>query len=77
MTLLTSGMITGSIIFNMDLQHQPWTFDHSDSVVLVASIIFYVAAVIGTLGGYFLVDRYEKKPLSVSIVQEACLNLRL
>ncbi|XP_065081841.1 membrane transporter D1-like [Ochlerotatus camptorhynchus] len=64
MTLLTSGMITGSIIFNMDLQHQPWTFDHSDSVVLVASIIFYVAAVIGTLAGYFLVDRYEKKPLS-------------
>lgn len=66
MTLLTSGMMVGSTIFNMDLQNQAWTFDHSDSLVLAVSMIFYIAAIVGTLAGYLLVDRYEKKPLSVS-----------
>lgn len=66
MTLLTSGMMVGSTIFNMDLRYQAWTFDHSEGTVLAVSIIFYVAAVVGTLAGYLLVDRYEKKPLSVS-----------
>lgn len=64
MTLLTSGMMVGSTIFNMDLRYQAWTFDHSEGTVLAVSIIFYVAAVVGTLAGYLLVDRYEKKPLS-------------
>ncbi|KAL1380177.1 hypothetical protein pipiens_003620 [Culex pipiens pipiens] len=64
MTLLLTGMIVGSTIFNMDLQHQPWTFEHSSTEVLLVSISFYMAAIVGSLAGYFLVERYEKKPIS-------------
>lgn len=65
MTLMTTGLIIGSTIFNMDFRSQAWTFRHSESTILLATISFYIAAVIGSIAGYLLVERYEKKPISV------------
>ncbi|XP_055598507.1 uncharacterized protein LOC129748064 [Uranotaenia lowii] len=64
MTLMVTGMIVGSTIFNMDLQYQPWTFDHSDRVILLTQISFYMAAIVGTIAGFFLVERHNKKAIS-------------
>ncbi|XP_055536772.1 uncharacterized protein LOC129725238 [Wyeomyia smithii] len=64
MTLLTTGMLIGSTIFNMDLRNQRWTHGQSDSAIMLTSISFYLAAIVGSLAGYFLVERHEKKPIS-------------
>ncbi|XP_055627961.1 galactose-proton symporter-like [Toxorhynchites rutilus septentrionalis] len=64
MTLMTTGFVIGSSIFNMDFHSQSWTFHHSDSTVLLATLSFYIAAMIGSVVGYLLVERYEKKPIS-------------
>ncbi|XP_053688564.1 uncharacterized protein LOC128737855 [Sabethes cyaneus] len=64
MTLITTGMIMGSTILNMDLHSQTWTRGNSNSAVLFTTLVFFLAAVVGSIAGYFLVERHEKKPIS-------------
>ncbi|XP_058461170.1 uncharacterized protein LOC131436459 [Malaya genurostris] len=64
MTLLTTGMLVGSTIFNMDIQRQTWALNHSDTTILFTLICFYMAAIVGSIAACFFVERFEKKPLS-------------
>ncbi|XP_055591360.1 facilitated trehalose transporter Tret1-like [Uranotaenia lowii] len=64
MTLITSGLVIGSTIFNVEYSMQAWTLGHSSVAVLMVSLSFYLAAMLGTLVGCILVERYPKKFIS-------------
>ncbi|XP_055598933.1 uncharacterized protein LOC129748358 [Uranotaenia lowii] len=64
MTLMVSGMVIGSTIFNVEYSLQAWTLGHSSGEVLMVSLSFYLAAMLGTLVGYILVERYPKNVIS-------------
>ncbi|XP_055536774.1 uncharacterized protein LOC129725239 [Wyeomyia smithii] len=63
-TLIMCGFFVGSSIFNVHLRYQTWTLGESDSVLLMIVNLFYIAAVLGSVTGAFLIARYEKVFLS-------------
>ncbi|XP_058464854.1 uncharacterized protein LOC131438695 [Malaya genurostris] len=63
-TLILCGIFVGSSIFNVHIRYETWTFDQSESVILLIVNLFYVAAVLGSFAGAFLVNHLEKLLLS-------------
>uniref|UniRef100_A0A182SZ65 Major facilitator superfamily (MFS) profile domain-containing protein n=1 Tax=Anopheles maculatus TaxID=74869 RepID=A0A182SZ65_9DIPT len=68
LTLLTTGMYHAGILYDPGYKHHEWTYDHSDSTILVTLILFHIAAMLGSLTGWFLIERYTKKKINFVIM---------
>ncbi|XP_058463133.1 facilitated trehalose transporter Tret1-like [Malaya genurostris] len=64
MTLIATGLQSGSCIFNLNLRNQAWAEGNTEFLIMLTTLCFYWAAVHGPLAALFLVGRYEKRTIS-------------
>uniref|UniRef100_A0A182R2W7 Major facilitator superfamily (MFS) profile domain-containing protein n=1 Tax=Anopheles funestus TaxID=62324 RepID=A0A182R2W7_ANOFN len=68
LTLLATGMYHAGTLYDPGYKNHEWTYDRSDSTILVTLILFHIAAILGSLTGWFLIERYTKKQINFVIM---------
>uniref|UniRef100_A0A182PTZ1 Major facilitator superfamily (MFS) profile domain-containing protein n=1 Tax=Anopheles epiroticus TaxID=199890 RepID=A0A182PTZ1_9DIPT len=75
LTLLATGMYHAATLYDPGYKAEEWTYNRSETAILVTLILFHIGAIVGTLAGWLLIERYAKKQINfvvISIVVIGC-----
>uniref|UniRef100_A0A6E8W3U5 MFS domain-containing protein n=1 Tax=Anopheles coluzzii TaxID=1518534 RepID=A0A6E8W3U5_ANOCL len=63
-TLLATGMYHAATLYDPGYRNEEWAYSRSDTAVLVTLMLFHIAAIVGSLAGWILIERYAKKQIN-------------
>lgn len=59
-------MYHAATLYDPGYRNEEWAYSRSDTAVLVTLMLFHIAAIVGSLAGWILIERYAKKQINVS-----------
>uniref|UniRef100_A0A182M3M3 Major facilitator superfamily (MFS) profile domain-containing protein n=1 Tax=Anopheles culicifacies TaxID=139723 RepID=A0A182M3M3_9DIPT len=68
LTLLATGMYHAGTLYDPGYKNHEWTYNRSDSAILVTLLLFHISAILGSFTGWFLIERYTKKQINFVII---------
>uniref|UniRef100_A0A182NC63 Major facilitator superfamily (MFS) profile domain-containing protein n=1 Tax=Anopheles dirus TaxID=7168 RepID=A0A182NC63_9DIPT len=74
LTLLATGMFHAATLYDAEFKTQEWTYQRSDSAVLVTLVIFHITAGVGSFASWFLIERYAKKQINFVLISLAVVG---
>uniref|UniRef100_A0A182KGL9 Major facilitator superfamily (MFS) profile domain-containing protein n=1 Tax=Anopheles christyi TaxID=43041 RepID=A0A182KGL9_9DIPT len=68
LTLLATGMYQAATLYDPGYKTHEWASNQSDTAILVTLILFHIAAIVGSLAGWLLIERYAKKQINFVVM---------